>query len=159
VLAICRYCARGDLKVRNTSLTSPNVFKSAIQAAQKERQPIEPWVPLRACMRISSDTYVRCCSAGFRSYARASRYARTTFLRPLLSLHGYPSQVIHDSKTMHRDLKPENIFLSDSGGIKIGDFGLAYFAERRVYALCLLFLLGSPLHGAESRSPLQSYGD
>jgi serine/threonine protein kinase/predicted GNAT family N-acyltransferase len=38
-------------------------------------------------------------------------------------------KVIHDSRTIHRDLKSENIFLSESGGVKIGDFGLAYFTD------------------------------
>ncbi|KAJ1921520.1 eukaryotic translation initiation factor 2-alpha kinase [Mycoemilia scoparia] len=32
---------------------------------------------------------------------------------------------IHNSKMIHRDLKPVNIFLSASGDVKIGDFGLA----------------------------------
>ena len=32
---------------------------------------------------------------------------------------------IHDQGLAHRDLKPENIFLSKSGDIKVGDFGLA----------------------------------
>jgi len=31
----------------------------------------------------------------------------------------------HASGILHRDLKPENVFLSDSGKVKLGDFGLA----------------------------------
>jgi len=31
----------------------------------------------------------------------------------------------HSAGILHRDLKPENIFLSDSGTVKLGDFGLA----------------------------------
>jgi len=31
----------------------------------------------------------------------------------------------HSAGVLHRDLKPENVFLSDSGTVKLGDFGLA----------------------------------
>ena len=31
----------------------------------------------------------------------------------------------HEAGILHRDLKPENVFLSDSGTVKLGDFGLA----------------------------------
>jgi serine/threonine protein kinase len=31
----------------------------------------------------------------------------------------------HSAGILHRDLKPENVFLSDSGTVKLGDFGLA----------------------------------
>jgi serine/threonine-protein kinase len=31
----------------------------------------------------------------------------------------------HSAGILHRDLKPENVFLSDSGAVKLGDFGLA----------------------------------
>jgi serine/threonine protein kinase len=34
-------------------------------------------------------------------------------------------QHMHDAGVYHRDIKPENIFLSRSGTIKLGDFGLA----------------------------------
>lgn len=34
---------------------------------------------------------------------------------------------IHDFKLIHRDIKPMNVFLTSSGGVKIGDFGLATF--------------------------------
>lgn len=32
---------------------------------------------------------------------------------------------IHDRKIMHRDLKTRNVFLTQSRGIKLGDFGIA----------------------------------
>ena len=32
---------------------------------------------------------------------------------------------IHDKKILHRDLKTQNIFLTGTGDIKIGDFGIA----------------------------------
>ena len=32
---------------------------------------------------------------------------------------------IHDKKVLHRDLKSSNIFISNSGTVKIGNFGLS----------------------------------
>ena len=37
----------------------------------------------------------------------------------------YALQHLHDLGIIHRDLKPANVFLSDTGKLKIGDFGLA----------------------------------
>ena len=31
----------------------------------------------------------------------------------------------HDRKLLHRDIKPDNVFLTDSGYIKLGDFGVS----------------------------------
>ena len=32
---------------------------------------------------------------------------------------------IHDRKVLHRDIKSQNIFLTQTGMIKMGDFGIA----------------------------------
>ena len=37
---------------------------------------------------------------------------------------------VHSVGALHRDLKPENVFLSDSGEIKLGDFGLSRAIEK-----------------------------
>ena len=39
---------------------------------------------------------------------------------------------VHDRKILHRDLKSQNIFLTSSGVVKLGDFGVSRVLERTV---------------------------
>jgi eukaryotic-like serine/threonine-protein kinase len=40
----------------------------------------------------------------------------------------------HDKKIIHRDLKPSNIMISETGDVKIIDFGLGIFVENDLYS-------------------------
>lgn len=64
---------------------------------------------------------------------------------------------LHDNDIVHRDIKAENILITESGTIKLADFGLA----RRLYGVssdeyCLSSILGTPAYCSPeviSRSP------
>lgn len=45
-------------------------------------------------------------------------------------------EYLHHCSVIHRDLKPENIFLSESGYIKLGDFGFCKLIKNRTWTLC-----------------------
>ena len=52
---------------------------------------------------------------------------KDTIVKPLLDAIQY----IHSNGFIHRDLKPENIFVTKTGTLKIGDFGLSIDITKR----------------------------
>ncbi|KAK8831804.1 hypothetical protein WA577_001862, partial [Blastocystis sp. JDR] len=51
-------------------------------------------------------------------------------LREIASCCLFGLYYLHQHNIMHRDIKPDNLFLSESGVIKLGDFGLAVQLEH-----------------------------
>lgn len=51
---------------------------------------------------------------------------------------------VHDKKILHRDLKTQNIFLTSSGDIKIGDFGIARVLQHTYD--CANTAIGTPYY-------------
>ena len=51
---------------------------------------------------------------------------------------------IHDRKILHRDLKTQNIFMTQSGSIKIGDFGIARVLQHTYD--CAQTAIGTPYY-------------
>jgi NIMA (never in mitosis gene a)-related kinase len=51
---------------------------------------------------------------------------------------------IHDKKILHRDLKTQNIFMTQSGQIKIGDFGIARVLQHTYD--CAQTAIGTPYY-------------
>jgi len=53
-------------------------------------------------------------------------------------------EYLHDKGILHRDLKPSNLFLSKSGDLVVGDFGLSKVLDHTV--ACAKTLVGTPYY-------------
>lgn len=45
-------------------------------------------------------------------------------------------EYLHHCSVIHRDVKPENVMISESGYIKLGDFGFSKIIKKRTWTLC-----------------------
>jgi serine/threonine protein kinase len=60
-----------------------------------------------------------------RRKQRGARFSEAEILTIVRELVDALSYCHHECKLLHRDLKPANIFLSSSGHVKLGDFGIS----------------------------------
>lgn len=62
---------------------------------------------------------------------------------------------IHDRKILHRDLKTQNIFLTSSGLVKVGDFGVSKVLRNTVELASTM--IGTPLYMSPGQTPPYLY--
>ena len=72
--------------------------------------------------------YCHCGSIG--AYLRSGNRLKEEELREVVSCCLLGLSYLHNRNVMHRDIKPDNLFISESGVIKLGDFGLAVQLEH-----------------------------
>ena len=72
--------------------------------------------------------YCHCGSVG--AYLRNGNRLKEEELREVVSCCLLGLSYLHNRNVMHRDIKPDNLFISESGVIKLGDFGLAVQLEH-----------------------------
>ena len=72
--------------------------------------------------------YCHCGSVG--AYLRSGNRLKEDELREVVSCCLLGLSYLHNKNVMHRDIKPDNLFISESGVIKLGDFGLAVQLEH-----------------------------
>src|SRR5918999_4991255 len=63
-------------------------------------------------------------------------------------------QAAHEQGMIHRDIKPRNILITDSGHVKVADFGIAHAAEASTISD-----LGDILGSVKCMSPEQAKGE
>ena len=51
---------------------------------------------------------------------------------------------VHDKKIIHRDIKAQNIFLTKSGNVKLGDFGIAKHLQHTIHKM--KSIVGTPYY-------------
>ena len=71
-----------------------------------------------------------CHCGSIQSFLRRGNRLKEDELREVVSCCLLGLSYLHNRNVMHRDIKPDNLFISESGVIKLGDFGLAVQLEH-----------------------------
>ena len=106
--------------------------------------------------------YCHCGSVG--AYLRSGNRLKEEELREVVSCCLLGLSYLHNRNVMHRDIKPDNLFISESGVIKLGDFGLAVQLEhscsRRNTTCGTSIYMGPEVYGegAELKSDVWALG-
>lgn len=86
---------------------------------------IQEIVKCRNCKKVHLRNTTGMDNAAQHEYIAGSQELQVNFVLILNNIFIFPFQYLHGHNILHRDLKTQNIFLTRSGLIKLGDFGIA----------------------------------
>ncbi|KAM9788497.1 ribosomal protein S6 kinase-related protein [Neosynchiropus ocellatus] len=154
------YIAKGSfgpiLKVKDTAkqktyavkvIPKAEILRLGVLEQSKEevivqRQIRHPFVhDLQDCWQTQRHVYIMCdyCSTGdlYTYWQMIGQFSEDT-VRVFAAELGCALGFLHDFGVIHRDVKMENILLTDSGHLRLTDFGLSRRLERggRAFTIC-----------------------
>ena len=98
-------------------------------------EPLPSRLATTKLLQLDPDARIACALGNDEHGRRAltvlqkKPFTEAEVLRILWQLTSALAYCHHELHMLHRDLKPQNVFLSASGDVKLGDFGLAKVIE------------------------------
>jgi eukaryotic-like serine/threonine-protein kinase len=86
----------------------------------------EPYLAMEYVAGVDAYRLMRRCQSESRPIPPGvAIYAARELCRALACVHNLPDETGHPLGIVHRDVTPSNVYLSETGDVKLGDFGIA----------------------------------